>query len=194
MITYEEALSNGMEVVNICATKFWTSNRESYLKFGFDQEDMVGYLNVHILVRRYLQYAEDRPDFYATIENYRASLYVACWKACLAHFRQLNAKKREAAFRPGAMVYLDQPIGDDSSDTPTVENNLLFSVNESMDDYVKRTADTLFDQHGCLTSRVFILMTSKGTTLRYLQHLVPEPRDRLQAIMSTIKEHLRNSR
>ncbi len=195
MITYEQALKDGMEVVNICATKFWMSNREPYLKFSFDLEDMIGYLNVHILVRRYLAYAEERPDFYASIANYRASLYTSCWKACLAHFRQLCAKKREAAFRPGAMVYLDQPISEDSADTPTVENDLLFMPHESMDDYIKRTADALLEQHGCLTSRVFVLMTSKGTTLRYLQHLMPESQaDRLALIMKTIKEHLRNSR
>lgn len=194
MITYEEALSNGIEVVEICATKFWTSNREAYLKFGFDQNDMVGYLNVHILVSRYLKYAEERPDFYAGIANYRASLYTSCWKACLAHYRQLCAKKREAAFRPGAIVYLDQPVSDSSPDTPTVENDLMFTQHESMDDFIKRTADNLFEKHGCLTSRIFLLLTSKGVTVRYLQHLMPDSQpNRLTDIMGIIRLHLNHT-
>lgn len=194
MIEYKDALENGMEVVSICATKFWTSNRENYLKFSYDLEDLVSYLNVTILVRRYLHYVEEKPDFYDKMENYRASLYTSCWKACLAHFRQLCAKKREAAFRPGALVYLDQPIGDDLTDTPTVENELVHQQYESMDDFVKRTADSLFESYGCLTSRIFVLLTSKSVSTRYLQHLLPDGNSgRLSEIMVNIRTHLKNA-
>lgn len=194
MITVDEAVKEGMEVVKICAQKFWTSNREAYLKFSHDDCDMVGYLNLTILVKRYLPTVEKRPDFYATIENFKASLYTSCWKACLAHYRLVKAQKRRDAFRPGALVYLNQPIeGGEESSLPVIENEMSEAPVESMDDFVKNTADTLLEEHGCLASRMFLLMAAKGTPQSTLPSSFPRTikGDRLAELSAIIKKKLK---
>lgn len=155
MITEAEALDHGTEVVRLCVLRFFSTNERMYKAAGWDFEDLISYVTSEILVRRFLRSARDTPEYYPAIANYRSSLYRSCWRCCLAHARQFRAEKRRDAYRPGALVHIDQEGPD--GELPQFETLVLGPEREDRSQ-VKRMADLILSTLGCQHARAFLFL------------------------------------
>ena len=150
-----------------------------------EEDDLRGYLIETILVPRYLKSARETPEFYESIENYKSSLYVACWKACLAHYRRITAQKRADYFRAGAAVMIDQP--DDDGALPRYEMHALFKPSASIDMTIKAIADDLHRRGHCMVARLFLCCAILGWKPKDFDNfgITKEQRERYLVIMRT---------
>ena len=114
-ITYDEAIKEGMEVVEFAAQKHYKTNRDVYGKAQIAKDDLVQHLLGEVLTKKYLVEIEGGFQWFAAeerdpwnIEGFRSSLYKSCWRACLAHHRKhIAAQKRSPGLRDGSVLNLD---------------------------------------------------------------------------------------
>lgn len=142
-----------------------------YTLFGFEQKDLESYVNGTILVPRYLKMARETPDFYPSIDNFKSSLYVASWKACLAHYRRIKAKKRADSFREGAMVQILQE--DRNGELPMFETEVLHKAGLSADTVIRIMADDLFRRGYDLAARLFLCCALRGYRRKDIERMFP---------------------
>lgn len=108
-ITYDMAIKLGLWITHKAAHGFYLDNQKRYRAAGFDEEDIVAHLRWYILTQRYLVTVEKNQTYYKDQASYRASLWVACRKACFAHHRKhIAALKRGLALVDGASQSLDK--------------------------------------------------------------------------------------
>lgn len=111
MISYDQALAEGMAIAEKSASVFFHKNRSDYTRLGFEAKDLEGYVYEEVLVRKYLPNIEKNPGFYKTLGQFKASFYTACRNSLLVHHQaNVKCKKRGDILRSG-VVELDAEVG-----------------------------------------------------------------------------------
>jgi len=136
VMTAEQVLKVGMEVVQRACDWFMNTNRAHYAAVGFDDSDILGHLHENIFVKNFLPFFSKHPDYYlngpvpgpdkpkalaawkrahysvirgtkTAEEIFKSSLFVSCRRCCFAHHRaNIRSQKRGDGLRYG-MVSLD---------------------------------------------------------------------------------------
>lgn len=136
-MTYNEALSHGMEVIRIISSIFYNTNEDNYKTIGYDQKDVEQYLYSTVLINRFLTTIEHNPGYYKNRASYRSSLYTSCRRTLMAHYKM---HFRTQSRMVGNAVCLDE-VSHDEDEFVRNEVPSIYGIN--MDDLLKKCSDAL---------------------------------------------------
>ena len=98
-------MTAGIEIAKTAGSTFFKQNRNAYTSLGFEEQDLISHLYEEVLCKRYLPTVETKPETYATIANFRSSIFVACKNRLLVHHQaQVTSQKRGGILRAGVIM------------------------------------------------------------------------------------------
>lgn len=174
----------GAEVATQVSGQFYPSNLDKYATLGIDRIDIQQYLWEVVIMRKYLSNMRKNPFIYASRAAFRKSLYVACKRQCMAHYRaHIRSQCRGDITRAG-LVCLNADAKKDEKRRPV---DLQAPVASGYTDLLREIINSCADP---LVSRAIMLLAYEHCDSQEVRRRMDLPKGAWDVVWRMVREHM----